>query len=81
VFTSIVVGALMLGSTTVAPATTAAAAGPATVASVVATAGYWLFVALLLGMVAAALGGSHGVSKTTTVQVGEAENPGIRRVA
>ena len=81
VFTSIVVGVLMLGSTTVASANTAVAAGPATVASVVATAGYWLFVALLLGMIAACMGGSHGVSKTTTVQVGEAENPGIRRVA
>jgi hypothetical protein len=80
VFTSIVVGALLLGSTTVAPANAAAGAGTATVASVVATAGYWLFAALLLGMIAAGMGGSHGVRKTT-VPVAEAETPGIRRVA
>jgi hypothetical protein len=81
VFTSIVVGALLLGSTTVAAADTGAAAGPATVASVVATAGYWLFAALVLGMIAAGMGGSHGVSKTMIVQAEEAETPGIRRVA
>jgi hypothetical protein len=82
VFTSVVVGAMVLGTTTIAPATRAAnAAGPATVSDYVATAGYWLFVALLLGMIAAAMGGSQA-RKTQPGELGAAETePGIRRVA
>lgn len=80
VFTSIVVAALVLGSATVAPARAARMAGPATVADVVSTAGYWLFVALLLGMIAAAMGGQQAVRKTPVVDR-TAETPGIRKVA
>ena len=80
VFTSILVGAMVLGSTTVAPASSATSAGAATVGSVVATAGYWLFVALLLGMIAAAIGGSQAINKLP-VQRTETESPSIRRVA
>ena len=82
VFTSVVIGAMVLGTTTLAPATRAAnAAGPATVSDYVATAGYWLFVALLLGMIAAAMGGSQARKKQPS-ELGAAETePGIRRVA
>ena len=82
VFTSVVVGAMVLGTTTLAPATRAAnAAGPATVSDYVATAGYWLFVALLLGMIAAAMGGSQARKKQPS-ELGSVETePGIRRVA
>jgi hypothetical protein len=82
VFTSVVVGAMVLGTTTLAPATRAAnAAGPATVSDYVATAGYWLFVALLLGMIAAAMGGSQARKKQPS-ELGAVETePGIRRVA
>ena len=79
VFTSIVVLAMVLGST---PAANVANAGAATVGSIVATAGYWLFVALLLGMIAAAAGGSQATAKPA--QELPAENPqtsAIRRVA
>jgi hypothetical protein len=73
---------MVLGTTTLAPATRAAnAAGPATVSDYVATAGYWLFVALLLGMIAAAMGGSQARKKQPN-ELGAAEtDPGIRRVA
>lgn len=82
VFTSIVVGAMVLGSTTLAPATRAAnAAGPATVSDYVATAGYWLFVALLLGMIAAAMGGHQASNKGARDLPAEETEPGIRRVA
>jgi len=81
VFTSILVTAMMLGSTTLAPASTAAAAGPATVGDVVSTAGYWLFVALLLGMIAAAIGGSHAVRKPAILREETAEAPGVRKIA
>jgi hypothetical protein len=81
VFTSIVLTALVLGSTTVAPASAAGAAGPATVADVVSTAGYWLFVALLLGMIAAAMGGSKAASAKSLVVRETSETSDIRKVA
>ncbi len=81
VFTSIVVAALALGSTTIAPASAVHAAGPATVADVVATAGYWLFVALLLGMIAAAMGGQQAVNRRPKAIEMTAESPEIRKIA
>jgi len=82
VFTAIVVGALVLGSTTIAPATRAVgAANPATIGSVVTTAGYWLFAALVLGMIAAAIGGSQATNKAPRELRGEETEPGMRRVA
>ena len=80
VFTAVVIGALVLGTTTMAPAARAANAGPATVADYVATAGYWLFVALLLGMIAAAMGGSQGRNKESRELHADETEPGIRRV-
>ncbi|HET6934166.1 MAG TPA: hypothetical protein VFI72_04960 [Candidatus Angelobacter sp.] len=82
VFTSILVVAIALGSTTAAPATSASMAGAATVASVVATAGYWLFVALVLGMIAAAMGGSHACKgNPRLLQEPGTDTTQIRRVA
>lgn len=81
VFTSIVVAALTLGSTTVAPASTAGAVGPATVAGVVSTAGYWLFVALLLGMIAAGMGGSQAASAKSMLPRETSQPAEIRKVA
>ena len=79
VFTSIVVAALVLGTTVPNPAAAVSNASPATVGSVVTTAGYWLFVALLLGMIAAAMGGTQA-GKRLQPRADE-EAPGIRRVA
>jgi hypothetical protein len=81
IFTSIVVAALALGSTTFAPAAAARGAGVATVADIVSTAGYWLFVALLLGMIAAAMGGSQGTPRNVRPADQNVESPGMRRVA
>jgi cytochrome b561 len=82
VFTWIVVTFLMLGSTMSLTATTPQSAAPTTVASVVATAGYWLFFALLLGMIAAAIGGSHGAPRKPHIPREDTqEETGMRRVA
>ncbi|HEX5434119.1 MAG TPA: hypothetical protein VFY05_07770 [Candidatus Angelobacter sp.] len=82
VFTAIVVGALVLSSTTIAPASRAVgSANPATIGSVVTTAGYWLFAALILGMIAAAIGGSQARNKEPRELRAEETEPGIRRVA
>ena len=82
VFTSVVVGAMVLGTTTLAPATRAAsAAGPATVSDHVATAGYWLFVALVLGMIAAAIGGHQAANRGTRELRAEETEPGVRKIA
>jgi len=81
VFTSILVTAMILGSTTVAQASSAAAAGPATVGDMVATSGYWLFVALLLGMIAAAMGGSQAVHRPRALREEAVEAPGVRKIA
>lgn len=81
VFTSILVLAMVLGSTTVAPAANVANAGAATVGNITATAGYWLFAALLLGMIAAAAGGSQAAKPRRELPAEHPETPGIRRVA
>lgn len=63
IFTAVVITALMLGST-VQGATGLAYAGPVRVADMLTTGGYWLFVALVLGMISAASGGIHGAWST-----------------
>jgi hypothetical protein len=80
VFTSVLVAALVLGTTTIAPAASVVGTNAITVSSIVATAGYWLFIALLLGMIAAAIGGSQAINRLP-VQRTETESPSIRRVA
>lgn len=81
VFTSILLLAMVLSSTTVASAANVANAGAATVGSIMATAGYWLFVALLLGMIAAAAGGSQAAKPRRELPAENPESSGIRRVA
>lgn len=56
VFTSILITALALGSTL---GSTIGLVGPARLADVLIINGYWLFAALVLGMIAAAFGGIH----------------------
>jgi len=78
IFTSILVLALAVGSS--APGTlNPQAYRPATVADVVANGGYWLFVALVLSMIAAAIGGSHGAQEKELPPVERRDN--IRKVA
>ena len=59
IFTAVLITALALGAT-VSGSTGIANAGPVRVADIITTGGYWLFVALVLGMISAASGGIHG---------------------
>lgn len=59
IFTAVLITALALGATA-SGSTGIASAGPVRVADFITTSGYWLFVALVLGMIAAASGGIHG---------------------
>lgn len=61
IFTAVLIAALALGAT-VSGATGIANAGPVRVADIITTGGYWLFVALVLGMISAVMGGMHGAS-------------------
>jgi hypothetical protein len=70
-FAAILIAAMTLSST-VAGSASITHVGSNTLASAISTSGWWLFVACVLGMIAAAIGGSHGVrnelrtSATTT---------------
>lgn len=82
IFTAVLITALALGAT-VSGSTGIANAGPVRVADIITTGGYWLFIALVLGMISAASGGIHGsmsgglrVTSTTTRTV-----PDERRAA
>lgn len=82
VFTSILVAAMSIGSTMAAPATAASHPSVATVSDIVATAGYWLFAALLLGMIAATMGGSQAAKRLPQALHEETpDTTGIRKVA
>lgn len=59
IFTTVLIVAFALGST-VGGHTGIAYAAPTAIANVLATGGYWVFVALVLAMIAAASGGIHG---------------------
>jgi hypothetical protein len=60
IFTSLLVMALSLGSTVHNGAVNSANYSARTVADIVAKGGYWLFVTLVLSMIAAGIGGAHG---------------------
>ncbi len=79
VFTTILVIAMSLGSTIHAGTLNPQNYGPATVADVVAKGGYWLFVGLVLSMIAAGIGGAHGASSKDISPVERRDN--IRKVA
>lgn len=77
-FATILVVALAIGSTT-SGNTGVTQVGNNTVASAIATAGWWIFFACLAGMIAAAVGGTHGATGTRARAI---EPPAeIRRVA
>lgn len=59
IFTAVLITAFALGST-VGGHTGIAYAGPYSVADILAVGGYWVFVAMVLGMISAASGGIHG---------------------
>jgi hypothetical protein len=78
IFTSILIAALTLGSS--APrAANPQHYRPATIASVVANGGYWLFAALLLSMLASAIGGAHGAQSKELPPTERRDN--LRQVA
>lgn len=82
IFTSILVLALSLGSTVHNGALNPANYTAGTVADIVAKGGYWLFFALVLSMIAAGIGGSHGARRkkgATTTERRDTED--VRRVA
>lgn len=59
IFAAILIAALSVGSTVAGNANLGRIGGN-TMDSVITTSGWWLFFACLLGMIAAAIGGSHG---------------------
>jgi hypothetical protein len=84
VFTTVLVFALALGSTVQGTAQ----ANPntysvRTIADVIAVGGYWTFVALVLAMIAAGIGGAHGVTQRPNLPAsGERPSAGnVRSVA
>lgn len=79
IFTTILVLALSLGSTVRNGAANPANYTAATVADVVAKGGFWLFVALVLSMIAAGIGGSHGARQKIVAVTERRDN--IRQVA
>jgi hypothetical protein len=82
-FTSVLLTALTLGST-VSGSTGIGFAGPTRLADILTTGGYWLFVALVLAMIAAASGGIHGSlsrREQTTVETNARTFPEGRKAA
>ena len=71
IFTAALISALTLGST-VSGTNGIEAVNPVRLADILTTGGYWLFIALVLAMLSAAMGGIHGaqrgllVTSTTT---------------
>jgi hypothetical protein len=63
VFSSVLITSMVLTGT-VSGTATPATMGSGRVADVLAVGGYWLFVALILGLIAATAGGRQGVEKT-----------------
>lgn len=85
IFASILIVAMSLSSTAAGTAVRANATARS-VADVVMTGGYWLFVLLVLAMIAAASGAAHGLrpeNRVIATQTNETNNvtPDIRRVA
>ncbi len=81
IFTTILVTALSIGSVVNNGTLNPARYSATSVADIVAVGGYWLFVALVLSMIASAIGGAHG-AKTKAPVIGERREPDdVRRVA
>lgn len=80
IFSSILVLALSLGSTVHNGVVNPANYSAGTVADVVVKGGYWLFVALVLSMIAAGVGGAHG-ARTKAPVISERRDEEARRIA
>lgn len=79
IFTTVLVASIALGST-VGGTTGISNAGPTRVAGLLATGGYWVFVALVLSMISSAVGGMQGVRRDA-VDAPAANSGELRRVA
>jgi len=79
IFTSILVTALVLGPTVRGGVPNPGTQPVHTVADVIAVGGYWLFVGLVLSMIAAAIGGAHGAQQKQEPPIERRDN--IRQVA
>lgn len=79
IFTSILIVAISLLSTSSTANVNPNNYAVHTVADVVAKEGYWLFVALVLSMIAAGIGGSHGARQKLSIAPERRDN--IRQVA
>jgi hypothetical protein len=82
IFASILIAALSMSSTA-AGAAVQSHANARNVVDVVTTGGYWLFITLLLAMIAAAAGGAYGLrsNRTLTPIERDTQAPDVRRVA
>lgn len=79
IFAAILIVALSLGSTVRNGSANLSNYSAGTVADIVAKGGYWLFVALVLSMIAAAIGGAHGARRKMVSSTERRDN--IRQVA
>ena len=80
IFATVLIAAMTLGST-VAGNANLNGVNNATVASTISTGGWWIFFACLLGMIAAAIGGSHGVRNQMRAPVANIEHDRNLRAA
>src|SRR6185437_5183622 len=80
IFSSILITSMVLTGT-VSGNANPGAIGAGRVADVLAVGGYWLFVALILGLIAATAGGRQGVPKRDLKAVDRSEVGETRRVA
>ncbi|MFL6437034.1 MAG: hypothetical protein ACJ71Q_05595 [Terriglobales bacterium] len=80
IFSSILITSMVLTGT-VSGAASSASLGAVRVADVLAVGGYWLFVALLLGLIAATAGGRQGVATASTRAIERSDVGEIRRAA
>lgn len=81
IFASILIVVMSLSSTAAGVAVQANATAR-NVVSIVTTGGYWLFVTLLLAMIAAAIGGAHGVHRLPAIGADRNVPPtDVRKVA
>ena len=80
IFSSILITSMVLAGT-VSGNTNPGAIGAGRVADVLAVGGYWLFVALILGLIAATAGGRQGVPNRDLRTVDRSETGETRRIA
>lgn len=80
IFSSILITSMVLTGT-VSGNTNPGAIGAGRVADVLAVGGYWLFVALILGLIAATAGGRQGVPNRDLRTVDRSETGETRRIA